>query len=213
MKPANSSLKLTEKTLIADFFPFKHTPAPFTKQGRRHCPAFHTSPSGKTDKPVCALATFLLDMSAAPALSLQTTSKPCYTLPNLFPAICFCRALIPAGQTPFPSLSPSAAPRFQQGKRRCFKCSRFRQICARPFIFCSGLSRSRAFRLCSCSKRDRQHCPCVLAAPFPSGRASFPVPAAAQLQRNNQSHSVTLPPPWFGRASAVFRPVLRTGSS
>ena len=47
--------------------------------------------SGKTDKPVCALATFLLDMSAAPALSLQTISKPCYTLPNLFPAICFCR--------------------------------------------------------------------------------------------------------------------------
>lgn len=48
---------------------------------------------------------------------------------------------------------------------------------------------------------------------IPAWQASFPVPAAAQLQRNKQSHSVTLPPPWFGRASAVFRPLLRTGSS
>ena len=128
--------------------------------------------SGKTDKPVCAFASFLLDMSAAPARSLQNTSKPYYTLPNLFPAICFCRTLIPAGQTPFPTLSPSAAPKFQQGKRRRFKCSRFRQIRARPFIFCSGLSHSRAFRLCSCSKRDRQHCPASLPYLY-SGLASI----------------------------------------
>ena len=48
---------------------------------------------------------------------------------------------------------------------------------------------------------------------IPAWQASFPVPAAAQLQRNKQSHSVTLPPPWFGRASVIFHPLLRTGSS
>ena len=90
-KPANSSLKL-EAPVIADYSLSKHTLVPFTMPfTKRHRSAFYAPLFRQDGQAGLRLATFLLDMSAAPALSLQTISKPCYTLPNLFPAICFCR--------------------------------------------------------------------------------------------------------------------------
>ena len=90
-KPANSSLKL-EAPVIADYSLSKHTLVPFTMPfTKRHRSAFYAPLFRQDGQTGLRLATFLLDMSAAPALSLQTISKPCYTLPNLFPAICFCR--------------------------------------------------------------------------------------------------------------------------